>query len=124
MSILTPEQIDMLIKLQSLFKKKMGEWQVGDSYVSYDIKGIILHRRIGYTEYSELKKMDMYEVLRIPKPIDWQNPERGLWGMLKGYKSMAEGTDCVVYCFDNDEGIAASDPFTALLKALVEQEGI
>jgi hypothetical protein len=114
----------MIKRLQLLFKDKMGEWQEEDEGFCME------HRRVyidncpfAADKYSECDG----EQLRIPKPIDWQNPERGLDGMLKWpyqLQRLKNGT-CKLYTKTYSDGaIEAPDPFTALLKALCEQEEV
>jgi hypothetical protein len=122
MNNLTPEQLDMIKRLQPLFKKKMGEWQEGE-------EGFCIEHRRAYIDncpfaadkYSECDG----EQLRIPKPIDWQNPERGLWGMIKkGVNKQIEETDAYCFVWIDSVCFEATDPFTALLMALCVQEGV
>jgi len=115
MNQLTPEQLDMVKRLQPLFKSKMGEWKHTDEWICIETG---LHGNIPATMIYPIGN-----VLRIPKPIDWQNPERGLWGILEGTKTL----------YDHGLGVSHKtgykyypepDPFTALLMALVQQEGV
>jgi len=83
MTTLTPEQLDMLKGLQPLFKKKMGEWKSGDECIAPD--GEVCQITNGDIKTWKLipALSDSYDdCLRIPKPIDWQNPKRGCWTML------------------------------------------
>jgi len=74
---------------------------------------------------------------RIPKPKDWQKPERGCWGMidwsnLYQQRHNDDGKIAIYHTeYVNDIGRAivgepfiVADPFTALLIALVQQEGV
>lgn len=115
MNTLTLEQLDMIKRLQPFFKERMGEWKCADEWFGDATE---LH---GYIPATMICPKP--HVLRIPKPIDWQNPERGLWGMIRGFKTLGEGTDCVCYVCDYIE-VTGADPFTALLKALCEQEKV
>ena len=128
MNQLTPEQLDMIKRLQLLFKDKMGEWQEEDEGFCME------HRRVyidncpfAADKYSECDG----EQLRIPKPIDWQNPERGCWGMADKNRWTIishNSNDWIIQDNSNKrtklcDSIIA-DPFTALLMALVAQEGV
>jgi len=124
MNTLTPKQLDMIKRLQPFFKERMGEWQLFDDLVNSD--GEFVAPVIEPMEINTLNDEDIgvnEGVLRIPKPIDWQNPERGLWGMIRRFKTLGEGTDCVCYISNHVE-VTGKDPFTALLKALCEQEKV
>jgi hypothetical protein len=129
MNQLTPEQLDMIKRLQPLFKEKMGEWQIGDIIILPDGDLDCIYKADVVTWRMMPQLSDAFDdCLRIPKPIDWQNESRGLWGMLKGFKQLKQGTvyestvnDSLVV--DRKEYIAP-DPVTALLKALCEQEGV
>jgi hypothetical protein len=128
MNQLTHEQLDMIKRLQPLFREKTGEWQVGDvCYHDFYGLGVTVNKVYGTGVHvafeSQVQHCDTSYLLRIPKPIDWQNPERDLWGMLKDDKRIEEGkTYCVVWSDYNS--YEAPDPFTALLMALVQQEGV
>lgn len=133
--MLTPEQLDMLKRLQPFFREKRGEDKVGDRVFS-PILGlgcivntshpsmikVIFDDAKPFTQEWFYKSIDL---LRIPKVIDWQNPERGLWGMIVDveWKSFVERGQGCRYS-DNLREIYSEDLFTALLKALCEQEGV
>jgi hypothetical protein len=127
--MLTPENLGMIKRLQPLFKEKMGEWQEGDEYYLLHLE----YSKFYCDQCDTTNYLNNSSVLRIPKPIDWQNPERGLWGMVDWKKFVI--VDCWAYDHmyikrrpknENDwsKFRAEADPFTALLKALVEQEGV
>jgi len=82
--MLTPENLDMIKRLQPLFNEKMGEWQIGDEYYngykSKFVNEVDLYWFNTLTIYTG--EFEPPIRLRIPKPIDWLNPERGLWGMV------------------------------------------
>lgn len=126
MNTLTPEQLDMIKRLQPFFKERMGDWQEFDFHYN---------ELFGHGVIEDQERADDFHIaddpndLRIPKPIDWQNPDRGLWGMLLGVKTLTQnaiGCSLIVTTesyqrkyWDNNY-----DPFTALLKALCEQEEV
>jgi hypothetical protein len=64
-----------------------------------------------------------HKALYIPKVYDWQNPERGLWEMIDWTKLDGYITHKGDIYFQDGES-DDTDPFTALLKALVQQEGV
>ena len=143
MNQLTPEQLDMIKRLQPLFKEKMGEWQVGDiivygnfTAVIVQIKkedGVIYARFEDSQEFLAVDRITFADKnwLRIPKPIDWQNPERGCWGMVDKNRWTIishNSNDWIIQDNSNKrtklcDSIIA-DPVTALLMALCEQEGV
>lgn len=115
---MTPEQLDMHKRLQPLYKRVMGRWQQGDKGICTVHQASYLFDCFGFDEYCCDE-----EGLRIPLTIDSEHSERGLWEMLKGEKMIEESKSyCIVW--HNDNAIEASDPTTAILKALCEQEGV
>lgn len=124
MNQLTPKQLDMIKRLQPLFREKMGDWQVGDIIILPDGDLDCIYKTDVVTWRMMPQLSDAFDdCLRIPKPIDWQNPERGCWGILEGTKTL----------YDHGLGVSHKtgykyypepDPFTALLMALVQQEGV
>ena len=124
---LTPEQIDLLKRLQPLFREKMGEWQEGDEY--FDTHNLD-HGWVEAAMPEDFNANQFPNAIRIPKVIDWQNPERGLRGMLNT-RTVIEIRNSKTIVKQNwgyssiwDSRLDAPDPFTALLKALAEQEGV
>ena len=124
---LTPEQIDLLKRLQPLFKEKMGNIKTNDMIYNLEWK------QTNYVAFSHDQNM-FQEDLRIPLIIDWQNPERGLWGMVNWWKFSQEtekgSGDIGIYKLryirtdpPTQQFSYVGAPFTALLKALAEQEG-
>jgi len=111
MNKLTKDQLDMLKRLQPFFEEKN------------------CNRLSVLSEYNN-------KPLRIPRVYDWQNPEKGLWGMVDWTKFHQElyETDGVIAIYKipfieyneevGDNPLIVSDPFTALLKALCKQEGV
>jgi hypothetical protein len=133
---MTPEQLDMIKKLQPLFKERMGEWQVGDDIYYDNFPAVIIQikaeGKLAYTRCEDRQNFLSVSFsfanenfIRIPKPIDWQNPERGLWGIIDlDMWILSTGIDNAnAYIRSADCDIKA-DPFTALLKALCQQEGV
>ena len=127
MNQLTPEQLDMIKRLQPLFKEKMGAWKEDDygKYGDCDPEVMVMYIADMNSPDTPQSWKDIW--LRIPKPIDWQNPERGLWGMIVGRREMVEnplGCTVIVTTEHKQFAYSAPDPLTALLKALAEQEGV
>ena len=131
MKKLTHENLGRIKRLQPFFKEKMGEWQEDDfgQYEDYEPE------TLGKMYQEEMLHPDTTQEwkdrwLRIPKPIDWQDKERGLWGMIdwsKYYGSVMPSGELWVwripyYEFHTPE--FTDDPFTSLLKILCEQEGV
>jgi len=123
MNKLTPEQLDMINRLQPFFKERMGEWKHGDPcilngnedvYCTYCVKGNI------YND-SVYKKAILF-----PKVFDWTYPQRSLWCMVDWNKFYIEEQHGAIDVHKNTDEILCLeyDPFTALLKALCEQEGV
>jgi len=136
MNQLTPEQLDMIKKLQPKIIEAMGPVQYGDDYAievlpeQWEIETQGINRKGFNDYYTTLERSRQgYNILFIPKPIDWQNPGRGLERMLNIEANVQIShylnktrvvfsiNETLEYCT-----IEASDPFTALLKALWEQE--
>lgn len=133
---LTPEQIDLLNRLQPFFRKKMGKAQRGDEYafeVLPDDWRTEFHNEMDnfFTAHIEAQRQRQgYNTLCIPKVIDWQNPERELWGSVDWNKQHGKimpdgeiGIFSIPY-FEHHQPKFKADPFTALLKALAEQEEV
>ena len=128
MNTLTPEQLDMIKRLQPFFKERMGEWREGDEYCFWNkFQNKYLYRQVppNIRQHNMSDAEFSTQVLRIPKPIDWQNPERGLWGMILGTKELSENWSCCLLKIttEHHQRTYSTDcPFTALLKALCHQE--
>ena len=131
MNQLTPEQLDMIKRLQPLFKEKMGEWKEDDygKYGDCDPEVMVMYIADMNSPDTPQSWKDIW--LRIPKPIDWQNEERGCWGMADKNRWTIishNSNDWIIQDNSNKrtklcDSIIA-DPFTALLMALVQQEGV
>ena len=130
MNQLTPEQLDMIKRLQPKIREAMGDARKGDDYIWLHT----MEQDVILSDFQAKCASDGVSFLLIPKPIDWQNPERGLWGMIDWQKFYANTyTDAKIviqkrprneHDFDALEIRFMADPFTALLKALVQQEGV
>ena len=138
---ITPDQIPLLIKLQKKFKEWMGERQIGDWVMQGNRIGFVSSTtfqgkdkegkehtfiNVVFTHEDYLATNDVDDLLRIPLALDPECSGRCLWGMLEGYKSLNSGTPAILCVKRN--GIAdaiayqSDNPYTALLKALIEQE--
>jgi hypothetical protein len=148
------EILEMHKKLQAFYKKMMGEWIPKDGvYQGSFREGFIVrtHSKRGViiadVYYKSVDTVMVYDVrtlndlaIRLPLPIDPVNPSRGLWGMVDWSKLRYEqwGPDGELAIFklpyiqyNEDMGIPIKDhpfvvaePETALLMALLEQEGL
>jgi hypothetical protein len=120
---ITSDQLALLIKLQPFFKEKMGEWQQGDLYYNtYCNNG-------GFIQDRDIAKRFTYvgnvNDLRIPQPLDPECSERCLWKMIKEEIILYEVKGNKEFCCSSGSiQVYADNPYTALLKALVEQEGL
>ena len=124
--MITPDQLPLLIKLQPKFKEMMGEWQVDDYWFHAKAK------QKGYVKASEVAFMNSSglnpDTLRIPLALDPECSGRCLDMMIKQDHWIVKTTysDVVEYelCCVDGERYKADNPYTALLKALIEQEGV
>jgi len=133
---MTPQEIhDEEIRLYSLCQKRikeaMGTLQWPDRYICLTYGDIDYHIADG--DPRSCASIG-HEIICLPLPIDPRNPERGLTGMIKGFRSIDgpdpewmnprwllwsvqvhKGTDVISY--------DGESPTIALLKALASQEG-
>ena len=119
MNTLTPEQLDMIKRLQPLFREKMGVITEGDMFLNP------FRKKICFVDKGTLVIDGCFV---IPKPIDWQNPERGLWGMIDwdswNFEGSLTGKVYIKYSGSAHNYVFSGDPFTALLMALCVQEDV
>lgn len=130
---MTPEELRLYTALQKKFREAMGEEEVLDRVMCDTFS-----RVVSYNECSDCDcRMCNGYSLRLPLPIDPVNPERGLWGMLQGWRKVEtaakfDGTD-LSFCYRMDNGdlmtgkiirYGSPTPTLALLKALAAQEGV
>ena len=147
---MNPEELQLYKDLQSLFKEKMREWQVGDrAYRKCTVFGEELDSKIwsddkrteiitirGQSsiesywhcvnkngEERTLTDQDLYSetCLRLPYTINDQNPKRGLTGFLTD-----KGIECLLDRYVTSLSAFLNDPDKTLeiLKALKVQEMI
>jgi len=120
---MTDNELKMHIALQPFYLKFKGEWQTGDKVVDPENDVYFVDTSV-FSIFPSLK--DSYDdCIWIPRTIDTENPERGLWGMLKGIKELyVFGDRCELTV---DRGLIISKcttPTEAILKTLCEQEGV
>lgn len=116
-------KIEMHQRLQPLYKKMMGENICGDYYYCPEC---------GHTRFMDDKNIDrcLYadsskdKIIWIPLPIDPNNSERGLWGMITSWKTIQDYNMEMLTLETNKGCFSAKDPEEALLMALLEQEGL
>jgi len=108
--MLTPKNLDMIKRLQPKIKKAMGELQIGDAFYNP------FRHKLYHVDSCTVIIEGCY---LIPKPIDWQNSERGCLRMLN-----SQGKRWLRKSYFFSDFLELDDPFTALLKALCEQEGV
>lgn len=115
-----PKELELLIKLQPVIRKKMGELQYGDSLCCQKDGNRI------FTWQADTHKIYPDDLV-IPQAIDRDNPERGLLGMIEYfgelYKSRKDGwiyrSADILHLY-----YGGNSPYLALLKALCGQEGV
>jgi hypothetical protein len=126
---MTQEELEYysLPKLQKLFREKMGEWRANDKgkFLNNDPEIITKYLLLDLTNPETLEDWKN-NWIRLPLPIDPENPERGLWGMVdwrlwNPYISGGMETMGLMNLCPHEP---ISTPTLALLKALAHQEGI
>lgn len=127
----TSEELKYFVALRDVIAGKMGKWRWGDRW--YDPDPECIGADTGMVKPGQLidfsdPENGMDELVRLPLPIDPENPERGLWGMIHGPREMIllkdnNGNICVAVRH-RGEFFSAASPTLALLKALAWQEGI
>jgi hypothetical protein len=129
------------IKLQGLYKRVCGDWQVGDKCFDTEREqnGLVVAVDPETVDYANddgnVWWAKMSYLLRIPRTIDDSSTEahkRSLWGMVDWDRfgiehSLCYGADpqlTVIHDAENDEGMikVTDSPTHAILKALVSQE--
>ena len=123
----TSEELKYFIAMKDVIAGKMGEWQWHDGW--HDPEDGATGKVVpGQVKFFRGPGDEMHNFVRLPLPIDPEDPERGLWGMIHGPREMIQlkdynGNICVAV---RHRGGYFSDPSPtlALLKALAWQEGI
>lgn len=119
-------QLDLFIRLQPFFKEKMGEFTYYD-FLYCRKKNKVVNAYICRRCCDETGD-DCNEDLIIPAPLDLTCSERCLWGMIKRWDFIRANDNNGWYLETllntSGKGITADNPTTAMLLALIEQEGI
>jgi hypothetical protein len=135
------EQLPMIIKLQPLFKKMMGEWQFGDTGYDSIGQGVCFCTFELPLEFSfpTGRVHDISKIIRIPAPLDLTCSPRCLWGMIGinfisfncnysskgGVFHISEWVLVIEIEIDGElKTFKADNPVTAMLMALVEQNNL
>ena len=122
--MISPEELRYysMPKLQKLFRKNMGEWELGDHYydpIKKTVNVVTFHDKL--TIYRD---MDIF----LPLPIDPENPERGLLGMLNNFWDLYTLPELEInkwkVVIKSGMTFNADTSTLALLKALAAQEGV
>jgi hypothetical protein len=141
MNFPTPDNITDLKKLQPFLRVKMGGWQEGDGYIVTENKLASFFCSSCNVPVERMEELIANgEIIRTPLAIDHKHPERGLKGMLetiriydcKNYYLTIRQTSFYEVCLayrniEDDKYIGHeifADEYTALLKALLEKEGV
>ncbi len=127
------QQIEFLKKLQPKIKECMGFLMPFDKFIFNGEEYTFRFLNFGKWYCSdklgmsiEFTNLTIDDILHIPLAIDPINPERGLWGMIDWNEwdsQVLQGG--LLYIKQSDKVIGGwmNDPYTAMLKALCEQEG-
>lgn len=132
-------ELDYHKALQPLYKRVMGEWQVGDRcYHEFYGEGVIVETKMfeSITPFICIAFVDRVhafnprdkEIFTIPLTIDDRSPEafkRSFLGMVEGFGGLylvpANNKWC---CFGENFYFYGDTPTLAILKALAVQEGV
>jgi hypothetical protein len=123
----TPDELKYFIALKDMIAGKMGPWKWHDGW--YDpmdnATGVVIP---GHIRNFRDPEAEMHNFVRLPLPIDPENPERGLVGMINGtwliQKLDESGYEVTVLFKKGIEIFVGATPTLALLKALAWQEGV
>ena len=130
------EQLEMLIRLQSVIKANMKNWEIGDRVCIKDSTWSDKTSVVIYTynchddNFVRLSRHGDYDVdderiIRLPLIIDPVNPQRGLCGMLDWRKWSFSWKEIAVIFDEYHNVIFTEDTMaTGMLKALCAQEGV
>jgi hypothetical protein len=120
---ITPENLDLLKKLQPLFKRVLGEWKIGHYCYS------LLSKRLIYVDERELfflndvkEKEYTDKILRIPTLEElWEMVD---WSKWSDFGISPNGLYIWFMTALDEEPSIMADPYSALLQALCRQEGV
>ncbi len=122
----TPEELKYFTALKDVIAGKMGPWRWHDGW--YDQDNDEVGKVVpGQVKFFHDPEYEMHYFVRLPLPIDPENPERGLVGMIKNLIYLGPMNDSwFVQIPDGDlcQYLYGNTPTLALLKALAWQEGI
>ena len=127
----TSEELKYFIAMKDVIAGKMGEWQWHDGW--HDPEDGATGKVVpGQVKFFRDPGDEMHNFVRLPLPIDPENPERGLWGMIDWKRwAISLDIDGSMVLDDMDDASEANrystgwdTPTLALLKALAWQEGI
>ncbi len=116
-------------KMQELFEEKMGYeepydriWHPDYGYGSVKSNTSTYLRVAFENREKSLGYHERIIIVRLPLPIDLVNAERGLWGMVEGYKELKTDHGGKSSCETNtaQSGVCET-PTLALLRALAHQ---
>lgn len=131
----TSEELKYFIALKDVINGKMGPWKWHDGWYDQDNDeaGKVVP---GQVKFFHDPEYEMHYFVRLPLPIDPDNPERGLVGMIKNLTYlMPDGNSGWIVSIPDDpipddpnlkidQYFYAPTPTLALLKALAWQEGV
>jgi hypothetical protein len=123
----TSEELKYFIALKDVINGKMGPWQCYDRWhdPEDDTTGIVLP---GQVRYFRDPADEDHNLIRLPLPVDPENPERGLWGMIDWSVFIAETENksgrLSMRLWGHPRPMIHEWPTLALLKALAWQKGI
>lgn len=132
---MTPIELELFTKLQPQLLERKGEWKVGDSAFNKETKSFYIYReRLDNVHYFLTESANEHEYLTneldqfiwLPRFVDLDQPERGLWGMLDWNKwrvrtATAEKGSLMIYLKDDQYYLYDGNPTEAVLRALAEQ---
>lgn len=122
----TDEELKYFIALRDVIAGKMGEWQWHDGW--HDPEDGATGKVVpGQVKFFRDPGDEMHNFVRLPLPIDPENPERGLVDMINDFDYLVKDGDWwTVSTWDMQEQRRYDEltPTLALLKALAAQEGI
>lgn len=133
--MISQEELDLFTELQPFFRERMGGWQVGDMYFcprhAQSGSGLKRIESVELVEWESGAKITQVDAapccpdiaIWLSLPIDPVNPERGLWGMLKGNKFFGQkgDTSWVVFSDTIQRWCNGNTPTLALLRAIKAQ---
>jgi hypothetical protein len=122
----TPEELKYFVALRDVIAGKMGDvWKYGERWFVYN--GELPLRCYTFGVGSHLPRYDIEDgflIIRLPLPIDPENPERGLWGMIDWYRFFVRFRANGKMNIQCQDFVVDDYPTLALLKALAWQEGV